>query len=139
MYDLNNNGKLDFFISVKENENIPAFRTYYFENKMVTSLDEPQTSLPEKFQLNQNYPNPFNSSTKISFHLSQKVNTSLKIYNSLGKEVITLVKNKAYNPGEHTVNWDATDNLGKEVSSGLYIYVLSNGQKTLSGKMLLIK
>ncbi|HFD32636.1 MAG TPA: T9SS type A sorting domain-containing protein [Gammaproteobacteria bacterium] len=139
MYDLNNNSKLDFFISVKENENIPPLRTYYFKNKISTSITNQSTFLPIQFQLFQNYPNPFNIRTLIKFVTKQPVIITLSIFNILGKEVRTLIKNKAYRPGEHTVNWAGKDNKGKEVSTGLYIYVLSDGKQTISRKMLFIK
>lgn len=139
MFDLDENDKLDFFISVKENENVPALRTYYFENKTVTSITEPSNILPYKFQLLQNYPNPFNNRTLIKFFIKQPEKITLSIYNILGKEVIALIKNKTYSPGEYTVNWAGMDSKGKEVSTGLYIYVLSNGKQTISRKMLFIK
>lgn len=139
MYDLNNDNRLDFFISVEENENIPALRTYYFENKTATSITNQSTFLPVRFQLFQNYPNPFNNGTLIKFAIKQPEKITLSIYNLLGKEVRTLIKNKAYSPGEHTVNWAGKDNMGKEVSTGLYVYVLSDGKQTISRKMLYIK
>ncbi len=111
MYDLSNNGRLDFFISVEENENVPALRTYYFENKTATSITEPSNILPKKFRLIQNYPNPFNNQTTIKFIIKKYEKLSLTIFNT----------------------------LGKEVSSGLYIYVLSDGKQTISRKMLMLK
>ena len=139
MYDLNNDGRLDFFISVKENEKVPALRTYYYTNEIITSLKPQIEKLPNSFLLKQNFPNPFNSITTIEFITQKNVHISLKIFNTLGREVRTLIKNKVYNPGKHKTYWAGIDNNGKEVSSGLYLYVISNGKQTLSGKMLLIK
>lgn len=139
MYGLNNNGRLDFFISTKENDKIPALRTYYYENKSVTDIDVPAAPVPSAFTLKQNYPNPFNGKTQIPFSLKNKSAISLKIYTILGREVTTLIDIQIYSPGQHSVGWNGRDRNGKEVSSGVYYYVLSDGSQTSSGKMLLIK
>ncbi len=95
-------------------------------------------SLPTKTLLNQNYPNPFNPSTVISYQLAVSSEVSLKIYNLLGQEVRTLVKGKQL-AGEHTSYWDGTDNKGKAVRSGIYIYRLATGNIVQSRKMVLIR
>ncbi|MGD8305357.1 MAG: T9SS type A sorting domain-containing protein [Ignavibacteria bacterium] len=83
--------------------------------------------------LSQNYPNPFNPTTTISFSLPEAGNISLKIFNSLGEEVATLV-NGYTESGVHTVNFNA-DNL----PSGLYIYELNTNEVSLTRKMLYLK
>ena len=95
-------------------------------------------SLPEKFSLGQNYPNPFNPSTSIEFALPQSSNVTLKIYNSLGQEVVTLI-NHEMTAGFHTVSWNGRDNSNSQVSSGLYIYRLQAGNAVFSKKMTFVK
>lgn len=139
MHDLNNDGKLDLFISPHEHEKIPAFRTYYFLNKTFSNIEPISRPVPVKFQIINNFPNPFNLQTEIVFEIKSKENVSLLIYNSLGENVRSLIENKKYSPGKFSITWDGKNYLGKEVSSGLYVCVLSNGEQFSSGKMLLIK
>jgi hypothetical protein len=88
---------------------------------------------PDKFVLGQNYPNPFNPETKISFSLPASGKASLKIYDMLGREVAELI-NGAMEKGTHTVNF-----IGRNLSSGVYIYRLQSGSFTESKKMMLLK
>ncbi|NIR48570.1 T9SS type A sorting domain-containing protein, partial [candidate division KSB1 bacterium] len=108
---------------------------------LITSVPElkPVTVItPDDYQLHQNYPNPFNPTTTISFVLPINKTVSLKIYNSLGQEVRTLIDNRAYPEGSHTVQWDATNNHGNRVSSGVYIYKLIFGNFAKSKTMTLV-
>ncbi|MDP2365886.1 MAG: T9SS type A sorting domain-containing protein, partial [Ignavibacteria bacterium] len=91
-------------------------------------------NLPNSFELSQNYPNPFNPSTVINFSIPEE-NTlvSLKIYNSLGEEVGTLI-NQVVPAGNHQVNFDA-----RGLSSGVYFYNLTAGNFVDSKKMILLK
>ena len=102
------------------------------------SLDENLT-IPTQFALHQNYPNPFNPSTKISFDIPEGSElVSLNIYNILGKKVSTLLNN-VVNPGKHKIEWNAKDNEGNPVASGIYFYELSSSSFTARKKMLLIR
>ncbi|MBU0518878.1 T9SS type A sorting domain-containing protein [bacterium] len=85
------------------------------------------------FDLSQNYPNPFNPSTTIQFSLEQVSEVSMKVFNLLGEEVAT-VASGTYGTGQHTVNFDASN-----LSSGMYIYKLEAGGRSLAKKMMLIK
>ena len=102
------------------------------------SLDENLT-IPTQFALHQNYPNPFNPSTQISFDVPDGSElVRLNIYNILGKKVSTLLNN-VVNPGKHKVEWNAKDNEGNPVASGIYFYELSSSSFTARKKMLLIR
>jgi len=91
--------------------------------------------VPETFALQQNYPNPFNPSTKIRYDIPKQSSgeTTLKVYDQLGREVATLV-NEKLNPGSYEINWDATD-----YASGVYYYKLVSGSFTETKKMVLVK
>ncbi len=91
------------------------------------------TKLPFDYNLAQNHPNPFNPSTSINFALPEASNTSLIIYDLLGKEVARLVDGEM-SAGYHTATWNASN-----VSSGVYFYRLSTGKFTQTRKMLLMK
>lgn len=87
----------------------------------------------QNFQLYQNFPNPFNPSTTISYQITDAADVSLKIYNTVGQEVATLVEEEK-NPGYYSVNWNASD-----MPSGLYFYRLIEGKFLGTKKMLLMK
>lgn len=119
----NRNGNFDIYASI-------------FDKGIITSVDD-ITSPNEKieFKLEQNYPNPFNSKTKITYTVSDFGFTSLKIYDLLGREITTLV-NKPEAAGKYEIEFDA----GKyNLSSGIYIYQLRQGNKSLSKKFVLLK
>jgi hypothetical protein len=88
---------------------------------------------PTKFELSQNYPNPFNPTTTIRFSLPEASDVNLTLFNVLGQEIKTLVK-EFKESGVHTINFDASD-----LNSGIYIYRLEAGSQTLTRKMTLIK
>jgi hypothetical protein len=90
--------------------------------------------LPQKFQLQQNYPNPFNPTTVINFTIPKGGNVTLKVYNSLGQEVATLV-NGYKDAANYQVDFNASS-----LSSGVYFYTLKVGNSfTQTKKMLLLK
>ena len=96
-------------------------------------------TIPDEFALNQNYPNPFNPSTQISFDVPQGgEHIMLNIYNILGQNVSILV-NGVMNPGTYTMEWNATDEVGNPVASGIYFYELRSSSFTARKKMLLIR
>ncbi len=92
--------------------------------------------MQSKFGLEQNAPNPFNNSTEIRFRIPESGNVTLKIYNSVGVQVKTLVDGNM-SAGYHRVTWDATDNNGVKMSSGIYFYRLTSGAFVQNQKMML--
>ncbi len=94
--------------------------------------------LPNSYQLRQNYPNPFNPTTTIGFLLPSAANVRLEVYNVLGQRVKILLDEKQI-AGVHEVEWDATDDSGSRVSSGIYFYRLQAGSYSDSKKMILLK
>jgi hypothetical protein len=90
--------------------------------------------IPSKFFVDQNYPNPFNPTTTIKFGLPAQSVVDLRIYDILGREVTTLVKNQALKAGTYSYNFDASN-----LASGTYIYRLSTGNNVVTKKMLLLK
>ena len=94
--------------------------------------------IPNQYQLYDNYPNPFNPVTKISYDLPKAGHTQLAIFNVLGQCVATLVD--AYlEAGHYQIIWDANDDNGTRVASGIYFYRLTNGSFSNSKKMVLLK
>ncbi len=89
-------------------------------------------------QLGQNYPNPITRTTRIPFQLVTSGNIEISILNNLGMEIRT-VTNKLYSEGNHTVEWDGTDQYGNRVASGIYFYRLQTKTGILIRKMNLIR
>jgi hypothetical protein len=96
------------------------------------------TAKPEATRLIGNYPNPFNPSTSIQYSLGQETHVTLKIYNTLGQEVATLV-NDVQTAGYKTAIWNGTNDFGASVASGIYIYTLKAGNVVKSERMLFMK
>ena len=84
------------------------------------------------------YPNPFNPATTIAYDLPSDSAVSIVIYDALGQEVRRLLTEQKA-AGRYTIQWDALDNLGRGVGSGVYIAKVEAGQFTASQKMLLLK
>ncbi len=97
-----------------------------------------QINLPSSITLEQNYPNPFNPTTTISYDLPKRSQVTLGIYDLLGKQIKTLV-NQSQDVGNKIAVWDGTDNLGRQVSAGVYLYQIQAGEFIQTRKMLLLK
>jgi hypothetical protein len=90
------------------------------------------------FELYPNYPNPFNPTTTIRFSLPEANRVSLRIYNSMGQLVRTLLSENR-DAGYHWVVWDAKNDNGQEVAAGVYIYRITAGRYIGSKQMILVK
>jgi len=95
--------------------------------------------VPSQYVLLPNYPNPFNPTTNIKFLLPESQQVTLQIYNISGQLVKTITQNEMYQAGEHVVSWNATDDSGSRVASGMYMYVFRAGSFHKIGKMILLK
>ena len=89
---------------------------------------------PQAFELEQNYPNPFNPVTTIGYKLPTAGKVTLKIYNTLGKEVATLLKDEFKEAGHHVLQFNAAS-----LPSGIYFYRLTSGKYSFTKKSVLIK
>ncbi len=92
----------------------------------------------DQFELQANYPNPFNPTTTISYNVKAAGNVELAVYNILGEKVKTLVSAKVA-AGRHNVTWNATNDMGLQVATGVYFYKLEMGGQVQVRKMLLVK
>ncbi len=91
------------------------------------------SNIPQTFSLSQNYPNPFNPTTVIRFSIPQNSQVSLKIYNSLGKQVAQLVNEKR-DAGTYNIDFNASN-----LASGVYYYQIQAGDFVETKRMLLLK
>ncbi|HHE38623.1 MAG TPA: T9SS type A sorting domain-containing protein [Candidatus Cloacimonetes bacterium] len=102
--------------------------------------DNPEApDMPEKFGLLRNYPNPFNPITRISFKLPKEKYAELTIYNIKGEKINTLFKGQTSDDSPLNVYWDACDENGREVESGIYLYKLVSGDYVQTRKMIYLK
>lgn len=117
------------------NWNAPlVFVLGYFNGEGLTSIDEKSINIvPDNYRLNQNYPNPFNPTTKISWQSPISGWQTIKIYDSLGNEIATLVDDYK-SAGSYEVDFN-----GIALTSGIYFYRLQAGTYLNTRKMVLIK
>ena len=94
--------------------------------------------MPTEFALHQNYPNPFNPITTLRYELPENGLVNIIIYDMLGKQVKTLI-NQTQDAGYQSVIWDATNDYGKPVSAGIYLYQIQAGEYMQTKKMVLLK
>jgi len=94
--------------------------------------------IPQVFALHQNYPNPFNPVTTLRYDLPEQGFVTITIYDMLGREIRTLV-NTTQNAGFKSVIWNATNDYGKPVSAGVYLYKIQAGEFVQTKKMVLLK
>ena len=108
---------------------------------VVTVNDVTQTNvegadeLPKEIALEQNYPNPFNPSTVIEFALPASETVTLRVFDSMGRTVATLLNQRLHTAGIHTVQFNASG-----LASGVYLYRLETESSVLmTRRMLLVK
>ena len=93
---------------------------------------------PAGYELEDNYPNPFNPGTTINFRIRDAGQTTLTIYNTKGQKIRTLMDHYA-KAGAYSVVWDARDDLGHQVSTGVYLYTLRVNDFEKSKMMQFVK
>lgn len=93
---------------------------------------------PEIFSLDQNMPNPFNPSTTIGYQLPEAGHVTLVVYNLLGQEVRKLV-DEQMDAGYYSLVWNGMDGLGRQVASGIYIYMMQANTFSQTRRMMLLK
>jgi hypothetical protein len=107
----------------------------FFENGVASDITGAE--LPKAYSLAQNFPNPFNPSTRIQFALPAKGHVSLKIYDVAGRLVKTL-QDGVMDAGSHELTWDGSNNLGKNVASGVYFYKINAGDNYENMKKMVL-
>ncbi len=103
-----------------------------------TSLVQNPVSMPVSPTLWQNYPNPFNLTTTIQYRLLISDIVTIKIYNTLGQIIRTLMRNYQL-PGTHQITWDGRTDSGIEVTSGAYTIEIQAGDFRQTRKMMVLK
>jgi hypothetical protein len=125
---IENPGILNFNVIIKS-----GGYPYWEYKDLVVGFESIDQDIPRHYSLYQNYPNPFNPITTIEFALPKTSNVSLKIFNILGEEVVTLVSNRL-TAGIYTYEWDASN-----MASGVYLYHLETEGFIETMKMILMR
>jgi hypothetical protein len=124
--------------------NVSAYYSVFHKRNKISSVDDNNINIPNKFNLYNNYPNPFNPETKIRFIMPSEAKVSINIYNILGEEIKELI-NETRISGEYEITWDGADFSGSKVPSGIYLITmkatptaadLSGFQKTIKAVLL---
>lgn len=111
---------------------IAFVRVFIWNPKIIDAVQEPKSTLPNAFVLHQNYPNPFNPTTTITFDIARASTVEIGVYNVLGQKVTTL-ESREMPAGSYSTSWNATDNRGAQVGSGLYFVRMV--ARSLDGKI----
>lgn len=121
-------------VQVDDGKSTSSDQTYQFKKQSATSaVGRTRGELPRSFTLDQNYPNPFNPSTIIRYGLPHSGIVTLKVFNTLGQEVVTLVHGQQ-DAGSYEVKFD-----GSAVASGIYFYRIQAGSFVQTKKLLLLR
>ncbi len=102
------------------------------------SVDEGEFNRPLTLELAPAFPNPVKGVATINFALPQRTNIDLSVYDITGRRVATLASG-VYKAGRHTVRWNGTDDSGRKLPAGLYIYRLKTPDKAINRKLILLK
>ena len=95
-------------------------------------------TMPDQFMIHNNYPNPFNPVTTLYYDLPENCLVNITIYDMLGRQVKTLIK-QTQAVGYRSVIWDASNDYGEPVSAGIYLYQIQAGEYISTKKMVLLK
>lgn len=100
--------------------------------------DDPITQGSAWPWLHQNYPNPCVDHTTLAFTLPTKQSVTVRIHNTAGQVVRTLIENQSFPSGEHTTSWDGKNDSGDDVSTGIYLYQLQGDNYSHVKQLVLI-
>lgn len=125
-FDPTSNGQMNAFVAKLNPAGTPVLS------------DASVAQLTKAFALHKNYPNPFNAKTEIRYQIPENVHVSMKIFDTLGHKVRTVV-DAGQKVGSYAVTWDGRDDRGREVASGLYFCRLKAGGFAKTIKMVLVR
>lgn len=137
--DLDGDSKTDILLPFNKYENGQTLIfSYILRNNLITGIEPTDTKSVFSEEYIKSYPVPFNSTTSINFYISRESSVVLKIYNSLGKEIKTLL-DKKLSPGEHNIQWEAEDKYYTPLPSGVYFISLQTDNVVKTTKTILLR
>jgi len=132
---------LNLLTSFAEFFDIPEFHdavTCFSQEETSAEFVSSNEILPCELVVYQNYPNPFNAETTIPYQLFKNLNLTIKIYNMLGQEVITLA-NEEHKIGFYRVIWNGKNSTGVDMPGGIYFYKISTNNYVEARKITLLR
>jgi len=111
---------------------------WIFSVDITNALSIDDISMPMEYALHQNYPNPFNPITTIRYDLPEAGYVNVVIYDMMGHQIKQLISGTE-DAGRKSVVWDSTNDYGKPVSAGVYMYRIQTGEYIQTKKMVLLK
>ena len=111
---------------------------WWFSIDISGALSIDDISMPMEYALHQNYPNPFNPITTIRYDLPEAGYVNVVIYDMMGHQIKQLISGTE-DAGRKSVVWDSTNDYGKPVSAGVYMYRIQTGEYIQTKKMVLLK
>ena len=134
--DLDGDTDLDLAVANAYSNNVSIL----FNRSITTDVPDGEDlyQRPQEYWLSQNYPNPFNSQTVIEYSLPQAGRVKIIIYNILGQRVKVLLDDREL-AGYKSVIWDGTNQKGKSVASGIYLYRIEAHDFVECKEMLLLR
>jgi hypothetical protein len=124
-------GKYEYRLKQQDLNGAVQYSQSVIVNVSLTAVAE---AAPREFQLMQNYPNPFNPATMVKFSVPSTGQATMKVYNTMGQEVVTLFEGVAEAGRYYALPFNAAD-----LASGVYFYRLVTEQKTDVRRMMLVK
>lgn len=124
----NNNQSVCDLLNMTDN-----IKYFYYNCFNLIGITPVGTTVPDKYSLEQNYPNPFNPVTNIVFEMPKSGFVNLKVYDALGRELVTLVSQQMQ-AGKYSADWNA-----ENYPSGVYFYRLESEDFSSTRKMILVK
>ncbi|HJL75535.1 MAG TPA: T9SS type A sorting domain-containing protein, partial [Candidatus Marinimicrobia bacterium] len=131
----------DILIASMDYDNFYAPHLVWIEHdyeEVISIDDEDNAVMPENIEISAIYPNPFNPTTRIEYKLPISENVQISVFNVNGKMVKQLAKGYQNN-GLHSIRWNAKNDLGQPVPSGVYFITIQSEHNLISQKLLLIK
>ena len=132
----NSDSTISFNVDINSGENLYWHDDFVLDIEMLGTIGG--TELPTAYALSDAYPNPFNPEARIDYDLVQKKHVTLGVHNLVGWKIKTLVSSDK-EAGFHSIRWDATNDAGKPVAAGVYLYTIQAGEFRQTRKMILLK
>jgi hypothetical protein len=137
--DLDGDKKIDILLPFQKSENGQAINfSYILKQNGALGVEQLNTDSISFDIYIKSYPVPFNSTSSIRFSIVKEGFVKIKIYNSLGKEIKTLLEEQ-FSPGEYDTHWEAKDKYGNPLPSGIYFISLQTDNVFKTTKTILLK
>ncbi len=137
--NLDGDSKNDLLIPMRKyTPSVTYFFSYILKQNGTSGVEDTKKGHISSQDFIKSYPVPFNSTSTIKFAISEDNYVKIKVYNSLGKEIKTLLE-ETHSPGEYNIHWEAKDKYGSPLPSGIYFISLQSGNVIKTTKTVLLK